>query len=183
MSKLYPDAYFKSIHEINPEFFTNKGINTILCDIDNTLITYEEKYPNNEIIKLFNYFSENNLSIILLSNNSKKRVSIVGDSLNLKYIYNSGKPFIKKKHILLKDVNPSKCAVIGDQLFTDILTGKINGFYTVLVPPIKDRTIKDKNGLLSCIKRLLELPILKKYFYKKMNSKEDYIYWKGKIGI
>ena len=77
MSKLYPDAYFKSIHEINPEFFTNKGINTILCDIDNTLITYEEKYPNNEIIKLFNYFSENNLSIILLSNNSKKRVSIV----------------------------------------------------------------------------------------------------------
>ena len=45
------------------------------------------------------------------------------------------------------------------------------------------KTSKDKNGLLSCIKRLLELPILKKYFYKKMNSKEDYIYWKGKIGI
>ena len=40
MKKFYPDAKFKSIKEITPEFLLEKGIKYALLDIDNTLVSY-----------------------------------------------------------------------------------------------------------------------------------------------
>ena len=49
-------------------------------------------------------------------------------------------------------------AVIGDQLLTDVLSGKLLGLRAILVPPIKDRS-----SAFFRFKRSLEVPTVKKY--------------------
>ena len=48
-------------------------------------------------------------------------------------------------------------ALMGDQIFTDILAGNKLSLLTVLVPPIKDKT-----DVFTRFKRLMEKPIIKK---------------------
>ena len=55
-------------------------------------------------------------------------------------------------------------AVLGDQIFTDVLAGKRLGLRCILVKPIKD-----KKSLFFFFKRLLEKPFL--YLYKKKRHK------------
>ena len=48
--------------------------------------------------------------------------------------------------------------LLGDQLLTDAAAGKRAGLYTVIVPPIKDRT-----SLFWRVKRRIERPYIKKF--------------------
>lgn len=64
------------------------------------------------------------------------------------------------------DVSPRACAVIGDQLFTDILGAKLSGMRSVLLEPIQE----EEAGLLA-LKRRLERPYRKKYM-KNRSDKE-----------
>ncbi len=59
----------------------------------------------------------------------------------------------------------SNTCVLGDQIFTDVWSGKRCRLLTVFVPPIRDR--KD---VIQRLKRALEKPILKKA--RKRKEKE-----------
>ena len=48
--------------------------------------------------------------------------------------------------------------LLGDQLLTDAAAGKRAGLYTVIVPPIKDRT-----SLFWRVKRRIERPYIRKF--------------------
>ena len=54
---------------------------------------------------------------------------------------------------------------MGDQIFTDVLAARLAGIRVALVPPIKDKT-----DVLTRTKRLLERPIMKRYF--RRNKKD-----------
>ena len=54
---------------------------------------------------------------------------------------------------------------MGDQIFTDVLAARLAGIRAALVPPIKDKT-----DPLTRFKRLLERPIMKRYF--RRNKKD-----------
>ena len=54
--------------------------------------------------------------------------------------------------------------LMGDQVFTDVWAAHNTGIRAILVPPIRD-----KRDLLTRFKRLLEIPVLKKY--EKRNKK------------
>jgi predicted HAD superfamily phosphohydrolase YqeG len=56
----------------------------------------------------------------------------------------------------------SETAVLGDQIFTDILAGKRLGLHCILVKPIND-----KKTPFFIIKRLLEKPFIYIYNYRK----------------
>ena len=49
MDKFIPDIYQKSIYDINYKKLKKRGIKCILFDLDNTLITYEDREINNKI--------------------------------------------------------------------------------------------------------------------------------------
>ena len=59
---------------------------------------------------------------------------------------------------------PENIAVIGDQLFTDVLGGNRCKMFTILTDPIAERDI-----LITKIKRPIENYLKKKYF-EKMNK-------------
>ena len=62
---------------------------------------------------------------------------------------------------------PLFIAVIGDQIFTDIIGGNRCKMYTILVDPISTREL-----FITAIKRGLENKILDKYKEKQQKEKE-----------
>ena len=64
-------------------------------------------------------------------------------------------------------VQPNQTACLGDQIYTDVLCGKWARLqWTLLVPPIKDKT-----DLFTRFKRLMEKPVLKKYWRRQTHDR------------
>ncbi len=159
MSKLLPDLYVNTIFDIDLIALRNRGIDSIIVDIDNTLVAWETEYASKEIIDWFKKIKELGFKCCIISNNTKDRVVKFNKSLEVYAIHRAVKPRKKPflKAIKFMNTTPDKTVVIGDQIFTDILGGNRLGAYTILVVPISK-----KEFFWTRIVRKLEKRILKK---------------------
>ena len=161
---LMPDFIFEKFDDITPAFLLGEGIRALLIDIDNTLAPYEQPEPDERILAWFESLREHGIAAALISNNDHERVERFNRDLGLIAFAKSGKPL--KKNLVhamaLMSAVPESTAVLGDQLFTDVLGGKLLGLRAIVVPPIKD-----KKTLFFRFKRLLEKPVLHAYHKRK----------------
>lgn len=160
---LYPDAYFKNAREITTEFLNKNNIKALILDLDNTLIDYERNMPKGTI-EWVNELKKNGIKFFIVTNtNKKKKVEEISKKLEIKYIYFAKKPLksglIKAKKRLQE--KPENIAVVGDQLFTDVLGGNRCKMFSILVDPIAERDI-----WITRLKRPIENFLKKKYFEK-----------------
>lgn len=152
MKKLYPKEYVDSIFSIDYEKLKGLGITTLIYDIDNTLAPFDVQEPDEELIAHLKSLTDGGFNIGLVSNNKAERVTLFNKNLNYNVVFKAGKP---KKSGLLKSIRyfketPQNIALIGDQIFTDVLGGNRLGMYTILVKPIADRdefTVRLKRGI------------------------------------
>ena len=158
-NKLKPDLYLNTVYELDTRVLKNKGIKAIIVDIDNTLVSWDTKVPDEKVIELVCKLVAEDFKICILSNNSKKRVEEFNKSLNLPAIHKAVKPskIAFRRAMKLMDSDVETTAVIGDQLFTDVLGGNRLGLFTVLVSPISD-----KEFIWTRIVRMLEKSVLKR---------------------
>lgn len=159
MSLLMPTFFTNKITDLSPKFIKSHGITSLLADIDDTLTYHKDPQVPKKILEFINLMKANNIKIVLVSNNSKKRVSEFAKKLNLPYIFRAFKPLPFGINRALKKLNISKrnAIIIGDQIFTDILGANLLGIKSILVNPFeKNQTIFLK------LKRLFEKPIRKK---------------------
>ena len=77
-------------------------------------------------------------SACLVSNNWHDRVVGVAEELGFAIVPKALKPlpFALRKAMRLMGSNAASSAIVGDQLFTDVLGGKLTGITTVLVAPM-----------------------------------------------
>ena len=135
---LYPNVHLKSVLEITIEFLHKNQINALILDVDNTLIDYDKNLQL-EIIEWAKNLKANNIKLYILSNtNKKEKVENVAKKLEIEYEYFAKKPskrgFIKvQKKLNLKAEN---IAVVGDQIFTDVIGGNRCKMFTILVDPV-----------------------------------------------
>lgn len=138
---LCPDLYINSVFDLEPGFLKQKGIKGVILDLDNTLVPWNNNDINKALGEWFKSFEDYGIRMCIVSNNKKRRVSTFGEKIGLPAIHKARKPrkksFIKGMKIL--KTNPSNTAVIGDQIFTDILGGNRLGLYTILVIPISSK--------------------------------------------
>ena len=97
-TNLKPSIYVKDIFSINYEKLKNQGIKTLLFDIDNTIATTKEKYPNNKVKELFDSLKKDNFNVYIISNALKHRALRFGEALDVKTYYFSAKP-LKRQYI------------------------------------------------------------------------------------
>ncbi|ONI46566.1 hypothetical protein AN642_02935 [Epulopiscium sp. SCG-B10WGA-EpuloA2] len=156
----FPNEYLESIFKINYENLRKKGIKGLIFDIDNTLVPYYIKEPTKEILKLFEDLIKKGFNIVLVSNNSKQRVVLFNQGLKFKTFHRAKKPrsINLKKAIEHMQLQNNQVALIGDQIFTDILGGNRTGIYTILVKPV---SIRDEP--ITKIKRGVEKLVIKLY--------------------
>lgn len=160
---LNPDAYISSISDITPEMLKSKGIFGLILDIDNTLVATHIKDADEKVITFIKLLNEYGIKSVIVSNGRKKRVYHFCKPLGIEYIYKAHKPLggALKKAVELMDLSFDKVAILGDQLFTDILGGNLKGIYSILVKPID----LDEPFFIT-FKRIFEKPFIKNIEYK-----------------
>jgi HAD superfamily phosphatase (TIGR01668 family) len=153
----YPDVYFSSAYNIEPQFLKNHNITNLIVDIDNTLSKWGSKEPDVRVCEWIKTMRNHGFNICILSNSSNRRVKKYCLNLDVTFVKNVRKPLrssFNKAVKLLGGENYNTC-VIGDQIFTDILGGNSCRLFTILVAPI------DKNEfLLTRILRKIENRII-----------------------
>lgn len=156
---LVPDLVLPSFRELTPILLQQHNIRYILSDIDNTLVTYDDREPTPDVLAFFEMLAKEGVQIGFLSNNHADRVERFNQSLGYVAIADAGKPGIKaaKEAMTRMGAVPENTMFLGDQLLTDAACAKQLGLYTVIVPPIKDRT-----DLFNRTKRLIEKPYMRK---------------------
>ena len=161
---LYPDIYIENVKSIDIELLNKYEIKGLILDIDNTLIDYDKKMLDGAK-EWCDTLKEQGIKMCILSNTNKAyKVKKVADILNLEYEYFAHKPsrkgFDKAKKIL--NLESQNIAVVGDQIFTDVLGGRRSNMKTILTKPIDERDI-----LITKIKRPFEKIVINKYLKKE----------------
>lgn len=138
---LKPNVYFTSVQDITIEFLIKNKIKALILDVDNTLIDYDKNLTA-ETIEWSKQLQGQGIKMYILSNtNKQEKVETVAKKLEIPYEHFAKKPskkgFVKIKEILrIKEEN---IAVVGDQIFTDVVGGNRCNMFTILVDPVTNK--------------------------------------------
>lgn len=141
LKKFIPDYCFKSIYEIPLSKLYADGIRLILTDLDNTLISYLDAMPNDNLIKWRDEVIKTGFELIIVSNSKKDRVERFSKAFKVDCVKFSTKPLkrgIKKaiNKISKNNYDNNQIIILGDQLMTDILGGNRCKIKTALIEAI-----------------------------------------------
>ena len=145
------------IYMISQSELQKKGINSLLLDVDGTLVNRKSKMIP-KAVKNWIIESKKLFSLYLVSNNpSKKRIAKIARELNLRYKYNASKPRKKVTLSVIKEMGsePKNIAIIGDRIFTDIIVGNRCDIKTILVKRLNRDGLPIKFNLTLKIEKLI----------------------------
>jgi HAD superfamily phosphatase (TIGR01668 family) len=134
-----PDRFAPRLHDVSLAELEARGIRGLIVDLDNTLLGFRETELGAEHLAWVAEAHDRGMRIVMLSNNFTERVTGIAAKLGVGCIPNALKPlpfgFVRAVRYL--GLPRRAVAVVGDQLFTDVLGGKICGLYTILTEPIE----------------------------------------------
>jgi hypothetical protein len=127
-------------------------LSALLLDLDNTLVPYgDHGEPPPALQEWLKQLRGAGLSAYLVSNAKPSRVHYWSERLGLPGLGLAAKPWLGFRRALRRwKLQPAQVAVIGDQLFTDVLGGNLVGAHTVLVSPLS----KQELGYTRLVRRL-----------------------------
>lgn len=137
---LIPRGYCARVTDIDPEQLTRRGITLLLADLDNTLVPYGAREPEGELVAWRERLRQGGVELFLVSNSRKPgRPGHFARTLDMDFVGHAGKPGTRGFLTALERTGrtPAQAAMVGDQIFTDILGGNRAGVMTLLVEPIR----------------------------------------------
>ncbi len=137
---LLADRVCDSIYDIDLLTLKAAGIRLLLADLDNTLVPYGVALPTDEVRGWNERLQEQGITLFVLSNNRHAdRPRIFSEGLGVPFIGHAGKPGVKSFYKAMEQtgVTAQQTALVGDQIFTDVLGGNRAGVTTILVKPIR----------------------------------------------
>ena len=162
-----PDFTRLCYRDLTADFLREQGICVLLLDIDNTLAPYEQLDPDDHIRSWLNSLNEAGIKTALLSNNHGDRMERFNKDLGQPGRSSACKPLPFRGKKMMRALGGTKktTALMGDQIFTDVLCAHFSGARAILVPPIWD-----KRDAGTRFKRWLEKGILRRYYKKHKNA-------------
>ncbi len=135
---LSPDLYITRVLDMDLDALRAEGIDTLLVDLDNTLLPRDTNVVPDELKLWSAEVKRRGMKVCLVSNNWHERVTLVACELDCLLVSKAVKPmpFAFLRALKLCGSKRKTAAVVGDQLFTDVLGGKLLGMRTVLVSPL-----------------------------------------------
>lgn len=161
---VYPDLYLNSVIDINATLLKKNKLGALILDVDNTLIDYYKNLVEGAEDWCENLKSEGIKCIILSNSNNREKVETVAKKLGIKYILFAKKPLKSgfKRALEKLDMKPEQVAVVGDQIFTDVIGAKRMNMFSILV-----KQVAEKDIFITKVKRPIENAIIKKYLREK----------------
>lgn len=139
MFSLLPWKWTDSIYDLTGKGLYRVGIRLLLADLDNTLIPYSQSEPDEVLRRWRADLNANGVTLFLLSNSRKAtRAPNFARSFGIDYLCHAGKPKVGGYRAAMErcGVTAGECAMVGDQIFTDILGANRAGVRSILVKPI-----------------------------------------------
>ena len=138
---LCPRLMTDSVYHIDFGALRSQGIRGIIFDLDNTIIPWDSAAMCPELSQWFQKLLMNDFKVVIVSNNWHKRVKAIADLFGIPFVSRARKPAKSgfRQALARMDMEPAEVAVIGDQLFTDVLGGNRLGLYTIWVKPINTK--------------------------------------------
>ena len=130
----------RSIFDIEPAALARRGIRLLLADLDNTLAPHGEPEPTQAVRDWAAALGEQGITLFVLSNNRHpERPRRFSQALGVPFLGHAGKPRPAGFRRAMEQMGrtPAQTAIVGDQIFTDILGGRNAGVLTLLVEPIR----------------------------------------------
>ena len=160
-----PTIIVDSVTQLTPEYLQQQGIELLMLDFDNTIVPYTTSIPTGEMDQWLKTMVRSPVTICVVSNSHKDRVKIFCEKYGISCITHAKKPFSRGIRQCLAQFEsvPGKCALAGDQIFTDTLGGNSCNVRTILVRAIHNHTIWLK------LRHVLELPFI--FFARKRRVK------------
>lgn len=136
----FPNGFYESVLDIRPEDLRRRGITLLLADLDNTLVPYKTPLPTRELKQWREELAAGGVELFLLSNSRRPgRPKGFADALGIDFIGHAGKPKQGGYRSAMERTGRTveQTAIVGDQIFTDVLGGTLAGITTILVRPIR----------------------------------------------
>ncbi len=148
------------ITDITLDDVKSLGVNALLLDVDNTMSTHHGQTLTDGLMDWLALMQENGIKLIVLSNSKKRRVEPFANRIGLPFISTAAKPLPFGYFRAAKAVGEKRknVAIVGDQMFTDMLGGWVSRVKKILLTPILP---EDKWSFK--VRRWLEKKLLKRY--------------------
>lgn len=153
-----PKIKLDRVTDITPEILNKYGIKALILDVDNTLSTHHGQVLTDGLTAWLFKMRSRGIKMTVLSNSKAKRLEPFAKKIGLDYISMGLKPlpfgYLRAKKRLKSKLRET--AIVGDQIFTDVMGGNLVGIKTILLTPIKPET-----SLRFRFKRKLEAFLIK----------------------
>ena len=136
---LGPDRFAPRLSEVPLEELEASGIRGLILDLDNTLVGWGGSEIAEEHLAWVRRAHDRGFRLVMLSNNFSDRVTEIAQRMDIPFVANACKPSPLGFILALRSLRLPRrhVAVVGDQLFTDVLGGKLCGLYTILTEPLE----------------------------------------------
>ena len=153
---LLPRLIAPALTDITPELLRSRGITLLMLDFDNTIVPYTTSTPTPRMHQWLQTMAASNIRLCVVSNSHKDRVKVFCEKYGIPCITHARKPFSKgiRQCLTQFDAEPSECALVGDQIFTDTLGANCAGVTSILVKAINNHNIWLK------LRHVLEVPFI-----------------------
>ncbi|MCI0381243.1 MAG: YqeG family HAD IIIA-type phosphatase [Gemmataceae bacterium] len=134
---LAPNLQLNSVLDLAVDQLRPAGIRGLLLDLDCTLKDYHAETVPERVLAWVDQMRSAGLRLCLLSNGKPRRIERFSKTLGMPFVAKAFKPlpFGCYRGLRTLALPADQTAVVGDQLFADVLAGRLAGLFTVLVRP------------------------------------------------
>ena len=114
------------------------GARVLLLDADNTLAPWRGAVPDPAAARWVESAKAAGFRLCIASNSDAERLRPLEEALGIPAFPRAGKPLPSGLHRIAREMGaaPDACALIGDQLLTDVLAARLAGMRAVLLEPL-----------------------------------------------
>ncbi len=135
---LRPRLLVPSLLAVDLDRLRHRGIEGLILDLDNTVVHWDRDATAPEFAAWIERAKEGAFRMCLVSNSLGPRVARFSAELDIPAIARAAKPRRRsfRQAMEIMGTTAEHTAVIGDQIFTDVLGGNRLHLFTVLVTPL-----------------------------------------------
>lgn len=141
---LCPDDCVDKVMDIDLKQLYRRGIRGLILDVDNTLLGWESDELPTQVSAWVQKAKQLGFRVCIASNGTKTRVRKIAEDLDVPAISKAVKPRKRpfRRALKILGTTPQSTAVIGDQIFTDVLGGNRMDLYTILINPVSKTELR-----------------------------------------
>jgi uncharacterized protein len=155
-----PHIRVDGVRELTPERLHAWGLRALLLDVDCTLTRYRHSDVAPDVAAWIQDLRAAGVALCLVSNGMGGRIARFAERLGLPCIAKAMKPLPWGVRAAIGKLrsSPAETAIVGDQLFADVMAGRLAGIRSILVRPIHP----EDEPWFTRLKRLPERLLLKR---------------------